>query len=135
MVTGPPKKTILIVDDEFGILEVLESILRDAGYEVITAINGREALVRLSESKPNLVVTDFMMPLLDGAGILQYMRADDGFRKIPVILASALSEKTISEQCSGYDVFLRKPYKTERLIKEISRLLNPNPGESEPSNN
>jgi CheY-like chemotaxis protein len=135
MVTGPPKKTILIVDDEFGILEVLESILRDAGYEVITAINGREALVRLSESKPNLVVTDFMMPLLDGAGILQYMRANDGFRKTPVILASALSEKTISERCSGYDVFLRKPYKTERLIKEISRLLNPNPGESEPSNN
>src|SRR5690349_15170698 len=104
MVIGPPKKTILIVDDEFGILEVLESILRDAGYEVLTAANGREALIRLSESKPDLVLTDFMMPLLDGAAILQHMRADDGFRTTPLILASALNEKTISERCSGYDV-------------------------------
>jgi CheY-like chemotaxis protein len=80
------------------------------------------------------VLTDFMMPLLDGAAILQHMRADDGFRTTPLILASALNEKTISERCSGYDVFLRKPFKTERLMKEISRLLNVPAGKSEPSN-
>jgi CheY-like chemotaxis protein len=130
--TASPKKTILVVDDEFGIIEVLESILRDAGYNVVTAMNGREALARLSESTPDLVLMDFMMPLLDGGGVLQQMRSSDGFRSTPVILASALSEKTISERCIGYDVFLRKPFKTERLMNEISRLLGRSAKKSEP---
>ncbi len=120
---GPAKKTILIVDDEFGILEVLESILSDAGFSVISAVNGQEALTRLQETVPDLVVVDFMMPLLDGAGVIKAMRADKRLRAVPVLLASALPEKTIRERCSGYNVFLRKPYKTERLMEEISRLL------------
>ena len=120
---GPAKKTILIVDDEFGILEVLESILSDAGFTVISAINGQEALTRLQKTVPDLVILDFMMPLLDGAGVIKAMRGDKRLRAVPVRLASALPEKTISERCNGYNVFLRKPYKTEQLMEEISRLL------------
>jgi CheY-like chemotaxis protein len=120
---GPAKKTILIVDDEFGIVEVLESILSDAGFTVITAINGQEALTRMEKTVPDLVILDFMMPLLDGAGVIRAMRADKRLRSVPVLLASALPEKTIAERCNGYNVFLRKPYKTERLMEEISRLL------------
>lgn len=120
---GPAKKTILIVDDEFGILEVLESILSDAGFTVISAINGQEALARLQKTVPDLVILDFMMPLLDGAGVIKAMRADKRLRAVPVLLASALPEKTIADRCNGYNVFLRKPYKTERLMEEISRLL------------
>lgn len=127
---GPAKKTILVVDDEFGILEVLESILSDAGFEVITAINGQQALTRLQKAVPNLVIVDFMMPLLDGAGVIKAMRADHRLRAVPVLLASALPEKTISERCTGYDAFLRKPYKTERLMEEISRLLDRSPSSS-----
>lgn len=120
---GPAKKTILIVDDEFGIVEVLESILSDAGFTAITAINGQEALTRMEKTVPDLVILDFMMPLLDGAGVIRAMRADKRLRSVPVLLASALPEKTIAERCNGYNVFLRKPYKTERLMEEISRLL------------
>jgi CheY-like chemotaxis protein len=120
---GPAKKTILIVDDEFGILEVLESILSDAGFTVISAINGQEALARLQKTVPDLVILDFMMPLLDGAGVIKAMRADKRLSAVPVLLASALPEKTIADRCNGYNVFLRKPYKTERLMEEISRLL------------
>lgn len=120
---GPAKKTILIVDDEFGILEVLESILSDAGFTVISAINGQEALARLQKTVPDLVILDFMMPLLDGAGVIKAMRADKRLRAVPVLLASALPEKTIADRCNGYNVFLRKPYKTERLMEEIARLL------------
>jgi CheY-like chemotaxis protein len=120
---GPAKKTILIVDDEFGILEVLESILSDAGFTVISAMNGQEALTRLQKTVPDLVILDFMMPLLDGAGVIKAMRGDKRLRAVPVLLASALPEKTISERCNGYNVFLRKPYKTEQLMEEISRLL------------
>src|ERR1700694_563419 len=117
------KKTILIVDDEFGILEVLESILSDAGFKVISAINGQDALIRLQETIPDLVIVDFMMPLLDGAGVIEAMRANDKLSAVPVILASALPEKAVSERCVGYHAFLRKPYKSERLMEEVSRLL------------
>lgn len=120
---GPAKKTILIVDDEFGILEVLESILTDAGFRVVTAMNGQDALERLHDSVPDLAIIDFMMPRLDGGGVLKAMRSDDGLRAVPVILASALTEKVIKERCIDYDVFLRKPFKTERLFEEIDRLL------------
>jgi CheY-like chemotaxis protein len=51
------------------------------------------------------------------------MRADGRLGRVPVLLASALPEQTISERCTGYDAFLRKPYKTEKLMEEISRLL------------
>jgi len=120
---GPARKTILVVDDEFVILEVLEAILSDAGFKVISAMNGQEAMSLLQEEVPDLVIVDFMMPLLDGAGVIKAMRADGRLGRVPVLLASALPEQTISERCTGYDGFLRKPYKTERLMEEISRLL------------
>src|SRR5260370_39579295 len=123
--SGLAGKTILIVDDEFGILEVVEFILSDAGYTVVSALNGQEALARLEDAIPDLLIVDYMMPILDGAGVLKAMRADARFCKIPVILTSALPEHTIKERCDGYNAFLRKPYKTERLMEEISRLLNP----------
>ncbi|MGB6564213.1 MAG: response regulator [Candidatus Binataceae bacterium] len=130
---GPAKRTILIVDDEVGILEVLESILGDAGFAVVSAINGQDALTRMQKTVPDLVIVDFMMPLLDGAGVVKAMRADKRLRAVPVVLASALPEKTISERCNSYNVFLRKPYKTERLMEEISRLLDSAPPRSSKS--
>jgi CheY-like chemotaxis protein len=120
---SPARKTILIVDDEFGILEVLESILDDAGFKVVSAVNGQDALTRLKKTVPDLVIVDFMMPILDGAGVIRAMRTSQKLRAVPVILASALPETTISERCNGYQAFLRKPFKIERLMEEISRLL------------
>jgi CheY-like chemotaxis protein len=119
----PARRTILIVDDEFGILEVLEFILSDAGFTVMSALNGQEALKLLEVTKPDLVIVDFMMPILDGDGVIKAMRTDDRLRDIPVILASALPEQVIRERCDGFNAFLRKPFKTERLLGEISRLL------------
>jgi len=120
---GPAGKTILIVDDEFGVLEVLEFILIDAGFKVVSALNGQEALARLEETRPDLAIVDFMMPILDGNGVIKAIRSDNRMRDIPIILASALPEKTIRERCDGYTTFLRKPYKTEQLLEEIYKLL------------
>jgi CheY-like chemotaxis protein len=116
-------KTVLIVDDEFGILEVLESILSDAGFKVTTAVNGQDALVHLQDNVPDLVIVDYMMPLLNGAGVIEAMRANGRLSAVPVILISALPERTISERCVGYQAFVRKPFKSERLMEEVSRLL------------
>ena len=119
----PAGKTILIVDDEFGVLEVLEFILSDAGFTVVSALNGQEALARLEKTRPDLAIVDFMMPILDGNAVIKAIRSDKRLRDIPIILASALPEKTIRERCDGYNTFLRKPYKTEELIEEISKLI------------
>jgi two-component system, OmpR family, response regulator VicR len=91
--SSPAGKTLLIVDDEFGVLEVLEFILKDSGYTVVSALNGREALARLQETKPDLAIIDFMMPILDGNEVIKAMRADDKLRDIPIILTSALPER------------------------------------------
>ena len=121
--SSPAGKTILIVDDEFGVLEVLEFILSDAGFTVVSAINGQDAVARLEETTPDLAIVDFMMPILDGSGVIKAIRSDQRLCNIPIILASALPEKTIRERCDGYTTFLRKPYKTEQLMEEISKLL------------
>jgi CheY-like chemotaxis protein len=129
---GAAGKTILIVDDEFGLLEVLEFILSDAGFTVVSAQNGQEALARIKETMPNLAIVDFMMPILDGGKVIKAIRSDQRLRDIPIILASALREQTIRELCEGYDVFLRKPYKTEQLMEEISKLIDQSKGKSRP---
>jgi len=130
--SGPAGKTILIVDDEFGVLEVLEFILSDAGFTVVSALNGQDALARLEETTPDLAIVDFMMPILDGSEVIKAIRSDQRVRDMPIILASALPEKTIRERCDGYTTFLRKPYKTEQLMEEISRLLDHSTNKSRP---
>lgn len=127
---SPAGKTILIADDEFGVLEVLEFILSDAGYTVVSAVNGQDALVRLEETTPDLVIVDFMMPILDGNGVIKAIRLDDKLREVPIILASALPEQTIRQRCDGYNTFLRKPYRTEQLMEEISKLIAQSDGRS-----
>jgi CheY-like chemotaxis protein len=89
----------------------------------VSALNGQEALARLEETRPDLAIVDFMMPILDGNAVIKAIRSDSRLRDIPIILASALPEKTIRERCDGYTTFLRKPYKTEQLMEEISKLL------------
>ncbi|MBV8357138.1 MAG: response regulator [Deltaproteobacteria bacterium] len=123
----PTGKTILIVDDELGVLEVVEYILADLGHRVISAINGRDALARIKDASPDLVILDYMMPVMDGAAVINAIRADEKYCDIPVILTSALAESTVRQKCPGYNVFLRKPYQLEKLVEAISSLI---PGES-----
>jgi CheY-like chemotaxis protein len=120
---SPAGKTLLIVDDEFGVLEVLEFILKDAGFSVASALNGQDALTRLKEVKPDLLILDLMMPILDGIGVIEAIRSNDGLKSIPIILVSALSEHAVRLRCTEYNAFLRKPYKIEDLMQAISKLL------------
>src|SRR4030095_11072709 len=73
----PNKTSILIVEDEFGLAEMLREMLRDFGYDVTLAINGRLALEILAEGQVDLVLTDMMMPVMDGAELATAMRSDD----------------------------------------------------------
>jgi CheY-like chemotaxis protein len=115
---------ILVVDDEYSIAEVLEVALTDAGHEVVTAINGRQALERLKEQRPDLILLDFMMPIMDGVAMLKTIREDSARREIPVILMSSLPEAAVPESAKGaYTAFLRKPFKLRALVEVANSVL------------
>ena len=117
--------TILVVEDEFGITEVLQSALTDAGHNVVTAINGKQGLELLKERGPELVILDFMMPVLDGLGMLRAMRDNPEYRDIPAILMSSLPESAVAESASGiYAGFLRKPFQLREAVAMVNRVLN-----------
>lgn len=116
-------RTVLVVDDEFGTVEVLVAALEDAGYRVLTAANGRRALERLEENKPDLVVSDFMMPLMDGAALVQAMRANPEYQHIPVIMMSAAPEAALRSHLDGYAAFLRKPFRVPALLQIIASIF------------
>jgi len=116
-------KTVLIVDDEVAIAEVLEAIITDAGYRAIVASNGKQALDRIKEDMPDLVLTDFMMPVLNGAGLLMALNARPEHRRIPVIMMSSLPESAIEGRCNGYAAFLRKPFKINDVHQIVRNII------------
>ena len=115
-------RTVLVVDDEFGVAEVLESILQDEGYRVLTAINGRQGLDRAAETQPDLIMLDVMMPIMGGAAMLAALRTDGRFAQEPVILMSSLDDTTARESCSGFQAFLRKPFRIAELLALLDQV-------------
>jgi CheY-like chemotaxis protein len=114
--------SILIVEDEFGLAEMLRDMLRDSGYDVTLAINGRLALEILGEGKIDLVLTDLMMPVMDGAELAAAMRDDERYRATPIIMMTSLP--TIFPQPDGlFDAVLRKPFTPDLLLETMERCL------------
>ena len=116
-------KTIVVIDDEFALADVLAATLSDSGYRVYTAFNGAQGLEVLAEHPPDVVLLDFMMPLLDGPGVLRAMRADARLCDVPVILMSAVPESTVRRRTTEYTAFLRKPFDFDAVIDTVERLL------------
>lgn len=125
-------QTILVVDDEFGVAEVLAAELEDEGYRVVMAANGKHGLERLAESKPDLVVLDFMMPIMDGARMAAAMRSNPAYRDIPIVMTSAASESAVRARFDGFAAYLRKPFKISDLIRIVEGLLRSSPTEDSP---
>jgi CheY-like chemotaxis protein len=115
--------TVLVVDDEFGIVDVLETILTDEGYRVLTACNGKQGLARLSAEKPDVVLLDFMMPILGGGDMLRAMAAEPVYQRIPVIMISSLREEAVAKRCEGYAAFLHKPFRAAAVLSTVARVL------------
>lgn len=116
-------KTILVVDDEFGIAEALSSTLTDEGYRVFTAANGKQGLALVAEVHPDLLIVDFMMPIVGGHAMIEAMKANSAQAQIPIILMSAVAEVEIAKTTAGYRAYLRKPFDLDSLLGHIARLL------------
>jgi len=116
--------TVLIIDDEPAILEILSSLLKDEGYQVIIAADGKEGLRRLASSKPDIVLCDVMMPFLDGRTLCRTMQRDPLTSGVPVVLMSAVANIVSRTEC-GYAEFIHKPFDFEALLSTIANLLAP----------
>ena len=115
--------TVLVVDDEFGIAELIVDVLADKGHRVVTAANGRQGLEALARERPSLVFLDYMMPVLDGAGMLRGMTEDASLNGIPVVMMSSIPETSVAERCRGYSAFMRKPFRIAEVTLLTERLL------------
>ena len=116
-------KTILVVDDELGSAEVLSLILEEEGYRAFCAVNGALALSQARDVVPDLVIVDYMMPLMNGAEFARALREDARFAETKIIFNSGLPEVAIRDQFDGYDAFLRKPFKVETLLQLVQQFV------------
>ena len=114
---------VLVVDDEWAIAEVIADILGDQGHRVATASNGKQALARVREDVPDLIILDFMMPIVDGATTLRALAADPKTAVIPVVLMSSLPLATLKERCTGFTAYIQKPFLLDDIVGVVTRLL------------
>jgi CheY-like chemotaxis protein len=111
-------KTVLLVEDDFEIRDILQDLLEAEGYDVVPAGNGRQALQFLAENRangPKLVILDLMMPFIDGRQVLDVMQRDHALADIPVIVISAIGRETPA----GASAFLKKPLSLEKLFETV----------------
>lgn len=117
---------LLIVEDVPDILRLLEETLKFKGYNAVTAMNGQEALEHVRRERPALVITDIMMPKLDGFGLVHRLRIDPETRDIPVIFLTAtyvaLEDKAFALNI-GATRFIEKPVNFEKFLETIDELL------------
>ena len=118
----PPskRKLILIVDDEFDFTAIYETLFQLHGYDVQIASNGREALDLARAAAPDIVLSDYMMPVMDGVQLLLAWRADPRLRHIPFILNSA--GKNLQEAPLPFDAFFVKPTKFALVLATVDKL-------------
>lgn len=119
------KNTVLIVDDEAYILNILDFSLDSEGFRVISAANGEEALHKATEEQPDLVILDVMMPKIDGFEVCRALKAKKETQSIPVILLTAKdrdSDRKKGEEV-GADLYITKPFSPARLIAAVQELL------------
>lgn len=116
------KKLILVVDDEPDITETYAMFLEVYGYDVVTANDPVEALALMSTRLPDLIISDCMMPYMDGIEFSVRVKANPASQPIPIILMSGAPERH-DMKSPTYDLFFRKPVLFEQLMPEIRRLL------------
>lgn len=114
-------KKILVCDDDLGILEMIELILQEEGYVVITVEKSVNALRTIQSEKPDLVLLDIWMPVISGDQVLRSMKADRLI--IPVLMYSASSDGEAIAKTAGADDYIAKPFDINKLLNKIRSLL------------
>ncbi|MGB6947326.1 MAG: response regulator [Bryobacteraceae bacterium] len=117
-------KTILTVDDSASVRQMVKFTLVDAGYAVIEAVDGKDALTKLA-SPVNLVITDLNMPSLDGIGLIRSLRANPACKGIPILMLTTESQESRKQEgkAAGATGWIVKPFTTQQLLAVVKRVL------------
>lgn len=116
---------ILIVDDDPGILSLIEFTLKSNGYETIVANDGRSGIIEAIEKKPDLILLDITMPDINGYLICEKLKKEEATRNIPIIMLTALDMGKDFEEAlkKGADWYITKPFEKQHLLQRISYIL------------
>jgi CheY-like chemotaxis protein len=119
------KKKILVVEDEPDMTMVITHFLQHAGYEVLTAANGEEGLEKTTNGKPDLILSDTQMPVMNGWEMLEELRKQPGARHIPVIMVTGRYEKYDIATACRYNItdYVAKPFDPSLLLEKISDIF------------
>lgn len=117
-------KKILIVEDEENVAKVLKLVLDTEGYQVTIALDGEEALGKIAQNPPDLVVTDLSMPKIDGSKLCQIIKSSPKYNSIKVIICSALQQSLANEKLHlPADDFIVKPVDYQILVEKVKKLI------------
>jgi len=118
-------KIIMTADDSASIRQMVSFTLKDAGYEVVEAVDGKDALKKLNGAKINMLITDLNMPNMDGLELIKQVRAEPEFKFIPIIMLTTESQagKKQEGKAAGATGWIVKPFKPEQLIAVIKKVL------------
>jgi len=119
-------KSVLIVDDESYIVKSLSFVMKNAGFEACSAGDGEEALQKLDEMVPDLVILDVMMPKLDGFEVCKAIRGNPAWSSIKIIMPTAKGRDSEREKglALGADDYLTKPFSTRDILKRVQEMMN-----------
>jgi two-component system chemotaxis response regulator CheY len=122
---GTMSKTILLVDDAAVVRHVVSLTLRKAGYEVIEAINGNDALQKLARNKVQMVITDLNMPEMDGIELIRHLRGKAVYRFMPVIMLTTVSQEERKKEgkLAGASGWIFKPFQSKDLLDTVKRFV------------
>ncbi|WP_027849756.1 response regulator transcription factor [Marinospirillum minutulum] len=122
---------VLVVDDEPNIVLSLEFLMQQAGFDVTTALDGESALALVNENPPDLVLLDISLPGISGFEVLEQLRNQPSFKRLPIVMLTAHGREVEREKglALGADDYITKPFSTRQLVEKVQALLN----ESSPS--
>jgi two-component system cell cycle response regulator DivK len=117
--------TILIAEDNLVNRELLREMLEAKNYQVAEACDGKEALTKIDELKPDLVLLDLNMPILDGFAVIRLIRENPILRQVPVLAVTAYAMKDDRERVlrAGFDSYIAKPIDSAVLFKELKKFI------------
>jgi len=118
---------ILVVEDDLDIMRILRHALEGAGYQVISAYGGEDAIRKVKVQKPDLVLTDLAMPKVSGVEVIEVIKTDPETQHIPVIAVTAHTWDGIAQSAGqvGCDGYISKPFSARQIIQEVARHLPP----------
>lgn len=118
---------ILIIDDEVDLVETIRFPLELDGYQVLAASNGEEGLHLARKEKPDLIILDLMLPKIDGYKICRFLKFDEKYKHIPIIMLTARSQEKdrLLGQETGADEYITKPFDLDDLVNKIKKYLSP----------